>query len=186
MATDSKIQAIERATGRSWSDWLAFMDSIGAKDLDHHAIATKVLDELVGTSDNPGWWTQSVTNTYEQYIGRRVPGQRPDGTFRLSVSKSTALSMSTLMEKWTAFAAKDAGAQAMITAQPRISGTSNRITWRAKGVDNTSITVISEPKPNGTASLVVQHGGLVSQEINAQAKEQWVKTVQRFLTGLAA
>ena len=42
MATNSRIEAIERATGRSWDDWLAFMDRIGAKDLDHHAIATRL------------------------------------------------------------------------------------------------------------------------------------------------
>lgn len=183
MATDSKIQAIERATGRSWDEWLKFMDKIGAEDLNHHEIATQVLYQLVGKIENPGWWTQATTVAYEQYIGRRIPGQRPDGTFQTSVSKATKLGMKDLMDKWIDFAAKDKEVLGLIASDPRSSGTENRITWRTKAKDGSGIMVISEPKGE-TASIVVQLTGLKTLELNTEAKETWVLVVKRFLANL--
>lgn len=109
--TSARIEAIERATDRPWEDWLAYMASIDAHDLDHHAIATQLLTELEGMVDNIGWWAQATAVAYEQHSGRRVPGQQPDGTFRTSVSRSTPLDMSGLMDAWTAFAAADGRVQ---------------------------------------------------------------------------
>ena len=54
MATDSRIKAIERTTNRTWDEWLQFMEGIGAKNLSHHEIATKLLEELDGKIDNLG------------------------------------------------------------------------------------------------------------------------------------
>jgi hypothetical protein len=185
MATNSRIEAIERATGRSWDVWLAYFEGIRAADLDHHAIATALLVELEPVVDNLGWWAQTTAVAYEHHIGRRIPGQQPDGTFRLSVSKTTQLPMSALMDSWSAFAAADPGVLALIAAGPRVSGTANRTTWRARGEGDTAVTVISEPKPNGTASLVVQHGGLPSPEASAETRSTWVGIVDRFLAGRA-
>lgn len=179
--TNSRIAAIERATNRSWGDWLAYFDSIGAEKLDHHAIATHLLTELDGMVDNLGWYAQATSNAYEHFIGRRIPGQQPDGTFRLSVSRTTGLGMQELMTEWQSFAAVDPDVGALLSAEPRVSGTENRITWRVKGIDDTTITVISEPKPSGTASIVVQHGGLASQEVSAETREVWLTVVSRFL-----
>ena len=57
--TNSRIEAIERATNRSWPEWLAYLESIHADRLDHHAIATHLLTELEGVVDNLGWWARS-------------------------------------------------------------------------------------------------------------------------------
>lgn len=183
MATDSRIQAVERATHRSWDEWLAFMDSINAKELTHHEIATKVLGQLIGSVENPGWWTQATTVAYEQYIGRRIPGQRPDGTFQTSVSKATKLGMQALIDAWTDFAAKDETVQRLIKGEVRVSGTDRRITWRTKGADGSSIMMLSEPKGD-TASVVIQLGGLKTQDLNSKAKETWAAIVQRFVASL--
>lgn len=159
------------------------MDNIDAKNLDHHRIATKVLEELHGVIDNPGWWAQSVSVAYEQYIGRRIPGQRPDGTFQTSASKSTKLGMEELMDKWAAFAAEDQDVLDLITAPEdiRVSGTENRITWRTRAKDGSSIIVISEPKANGSASIVAQQMGLQAHELNLEAKAKWQAILGRFL-----
>ena len=181
MTTNSRIQPIERATNKTWGEWLKFMDSIDAKNLNHHEIATKVLEELMGKIDNPGWWAQSVTVAYEQQIGRRIPGQRPDGTFQTSVSKTTKLDMKELMDAWTNFAAKDKEVLGLIVGDVRVSGTENRITWRTKGKDESSIVVISEPNASGNASIVVQLMGLKTLDLNNEAKATWLGIVQRFL-----
>lgn len=180
MTKNARIEAVERATGRSWEEWLAYMAGIGAEGLTHHEIATAMVGELDGTVDNVGWWAQATAVAYEQYVGRRVPGQRPDGTFQTSVSRSTSLGMEPLMAAWTAFAAADDVVRDLIAGEPRVSGTANRITWRAKARDGAAIVVISEPKKNGTASLVAQHNGAPTIERNDEAKEIWTATLDRF------
>ena len=184
MATNSRIKAVERATNRSWDEWLQFMDGIGAKNLNHHEIATKVLEELEGKVDNLGWWAQSVTVAYEQYIGRRIPGQRPDGTFQTSVSKSTKLGMKELMDQWVTFADGDQEVHALIAADARVSGTEKRITWRTKARDGSEIRVTSEPKKDGTASIIAVQMGLQTNELNIEAQSKWSSILQRFLAGL--
>lgn len=181
MSENTKIESIERTTKKTWDEWLAFMDSIGAKDLDHHKIATKVLEQLMGTAENPGWWAQSVTVAYEQYIGRRLPGQQSDGTFMANVSRATKLGMKQLMDAWVEFAASDQEILDMVVDDPRTSGTEKRLSWRAKLQDHASVIVISEPKPDGTASIVVQHTGSQTQELNNEAKAKWLSIIERFL-----
>ncbi|MGY1618749.1 hypothetical protein ACI797_18575 [Geodermatophilus sp. SYSU D00691] len=185
MAANARIGPVERATNRSWDDWLAFMDGIGARDLDHHEIALKVYAELEGTIDQLGWWTQAVTVAYEQHIGRRIPGQRPDGTFQMSVSRATRLGMDELMDRWTAFAAADDTVQGVIVGGTlRVSGTDRRITWRAKAADGSAVTVTSEPKKNGTASIIATQIGLQTLGLNDEARERWAAVLARFLDGV--
>lgn len=184
MATNPRIQPIERATQRTWDEWLQFMDGIDAKNLSHHAIATHLVYELDGKIDNVGWWAQSITVAYEQYIGRSVPGQRPDGTFQTSVSKATTLGMQDLMDKWTAFAAGDKDVLALIGGDVKVSGTDKRITWRTKGRDGSDIRIASEPKKGGAASIIVQHMGLASHDLNMEAKANWTGIIQRFVEEL--
>jgi hypothetical protein len=160
------------------------MEHIEAKNLDHHQIATKVFEVLDGTIDNPGWWAQSVTVAYEQDIGRRIPGQRPDGTFQTSVSKSTKLGMKELMDKWVAFVTQDQEVLDLVTGDVRVSGTENRITWRTRAQDGSSIIVISEPKAKGSASIVAQQMGLQTNELNIEAKSKWQIILSRFLENL--
>jgi hypothetical protein len=182
MATNSRIKPVERATRRTWDEWLQFMDAQNAQSLDHQQIALKVYEELEGTIDRLGWWTQAVTVAYEQYIGRRVPGQRPDGTFQMSVSKSTSLGMADLMEKWTDFAADDESVQEIVAVgEVRISGTDRRITWRGKAHDGSSVIVTSEPNKKGTASIVAAQLGLATLESNDEARRRWSAIVTRFL-----
>ncbi|MFC7531853.1 hypothetical protein [Actinoplanes sp. GCM10030250] len=202
MAVNSRIKPVERATNRSWDEWLEFMAGINAEGLDHKAIALKVYEELDGTGVEPlGWWTQAVTVAYEQYIGRRIPGQRPDGTFQMSVSKATKLGMRELMDAWVTFAARDDFLIGLVSGEPKVSGTDRRITWRAKAIDGSSIIVTSEPKPspkpdpnasakpdpsasasaNGTASIVAAQMGLQTPEQNDEAREKWAAAIARFL-----
>ena len=37
MATNARIQPVERATDRTWDEWLQFMDGIGGTEPDHKA-----------------------------------------------------------------------------------------------------------------------------------------------------
>lgn len=184
MVENSRIKPIERATNRTWDEWLKFMDSIDAKNLSHHEIATKLLEELDGKIDNIGWWAQSVTVAFEHHIGRSIPGQRPDGTFQTSVSKATKLGMQELMDKWVSFAAGDKEVLAIVAGEVRVSGTEKRITWRTKAHDGSEIRITSEPKKGGAASIIAMQLGLETNELNLEAKATWSSILERFLKSL--
>jgi len=184
MTRSSRTAAVARATGRSWDAWLDHLNRIGASSLSHQEIAAAVLPELDGAVDNPGWWAQSIAVAYEQHIGRRVPGQRSDGTFQATVSRSTPLGMEALMQAWVAFAATDKDVLDLVQSEPRVSGTEKRITWRTRAKDGANVVVTSEPKKNGTASLVVQHMGCRTHDESRKARDAWTAILDRFTATL--
>ena len=77
-------EAVRSATGRSWADWFAALDSeqLGATP-SHQAIVAAATS--LGAS---AWWAQGIAVGFEQARGLRQPGQSQDGTFAVSVSKT--------------------------------------------------------------------------------------------------
>lgn len=78
-------EAVAKATGRDWDQWLEFLDGLGAVDLSHKEIVALVAGP--GELDN-GWWQQSVTVGYEQARGLRVIGQTSTAGFQIGVQKT--------------------------------------------------------------------------------------------------
>lgn len=76
--------AVSKATGKTWDDWRAVLDAWGAPEKSHTEIAKYLVDD----HGVDGWWAQGVTVGYERLIGRRQTGQRNDGLFSASVSKT--------------------------------------------------------------------------------------------------
>lgn len=184
MSENPRIKQIETATGRLWGDWMQFLTGLGAEDLSHKDIAAKVHAELDGTMESAAWWSQSIAVAYEHAIGRRVPGQRSDGTFQMSVSRATSLGVEDLMAKWVDFAASDSEVQSLLAGPPRTSGTEKRRTWRAPASEGSSILVTSEPKKNGSASIVATGQRIASLEANDDARQCWTSLLARFLQQL--
>ncbi len=79
-------EALERATGRSRDAWNSLLAEAGAQKWDHPTTAAWLVDE----HGVDGWWAQGITVGFEQHIGRRQPGQRADGSFEASVSRTLA------------------------------------------------------------------------------------------------
>ena len=75
------------ATGRTRKQWFKALDKAGAQDWDHKRIARW----LGGKHEVDGWWAQSVTVDYEYARGKRIHGQRADGSFETTASKSLRL-----------------------------------------------------------------------------------------------
>ncbi|BDZ63568.1 hypothetical protein [Agromyces mangrovi Wang et al. 2018] len=77
-------EALEAATGRDWDGWFAVLDAAGAASWTHPA----TVKWLVAEHGVDPWWTQGIVVGYQQARGIRQPGQRQDGTFEASVSKT--------------------------------------------------------------------------------------------------
>ena len=84
--TRTSDESVLKATGKVWDEWFRLLDRWGAKEKRHAEIARW----LVEGQRVDGWWAQSITVAYEQERGMRAPGQRPDGTFSVSASKTIA------------------------------------------------------------------------------------------------
>lgn len=78
-------EAVEKATGRDWDSWLAFLDKLGAGSMNHKEIVALVAGP--GGLNN-GWWQQSVAVGYEQARGLRVVGQTSDAGYQIGVQKT--------------------------------------------------------------------------------------------------
>lgn len=181
MSANPRIKPIETSTRRQWDDWMQFLNGIDAENLSHKDIAAKVFAELEGTMESAAWWSQSIAVAYEHAIGRRIPGQRSDGTFQMSISRSTHLGLEDLMARWVGFATEDSEVQSLLADAPRTSGTDKRKTWRAPASDGSSILVTSEPKKDGTASIVATQRGMATPEENDAARQLWTAVLARFL-----
>lgn len=177
MTKPSNLDSVEKGTGKPWSEWLAFFERIKAEELDHTHIAAQVYTELDGKVENPGWWAQGVTVAYEQYTDRRAPGQRSDGTFECSVSKTFDESREDLYAR---IAEKMEGLgeiRGYEVGNTRTSVTPVRSYWKCDLSDGTKLTCAIEPRGDTKSTLVITH----SQLANAQQRDEWHEWWKQFL-----
>ena len=88
--------ALAKGTGRTWKGWVAVLDRAGAAAQQHREVAALLHAE----HGLPSWWAQMVTVGFERIRGLREKGQRRDGGFDVSKSKTYPVSLATL---WAAF-----------------------------------------------------------------------------------
>ena len=81
---ETSDESVRAATGNGWDDWCDIIDAWPGNADGHTAIAAYLTDD----HGVDGWWAQSVTVGYERITGRRLPYQRPDGTFTAGKSRT--------------------------------------------------------------------------------------------------
>jgi hypothetical protein len=124
-------EAVRAKTGKSWSEWFAVLDSAGAADMNHPAIAKYLYHEL-GVSD---WWSQMVTVGYEQARGRRRVHETARG-FQISRSKTIEVSAARAFRAWSESNVAGAGCQVGISKSEKRPPT-NRSGIRGRKTDQT-------------------------------------------------
>ena len=168
MTKPSNTKALETGSGISWNEWVTYLDSINASELDHTALAVKTLEKIreTGKSKSPEWWAQGVAVAYEQHIGRRKPGQRCDGDYSVTVSKTIDGDMDNVLEKWVQRVdgiSKFNGLK--ISREPSVSQTEKWRYWRCGLEDGSTLSVNIQTKPNGEKSgLAINHDKLSEAE----------------------
>jgi hypothetical protein len=151
--------AIEKGTARSWRDWLAFLQGIGAERLSHKEIAERV----AATGDASSWWSQSIAVAYEQQIGRRAPGQRSDGTYQATASRTVPGTMDEALVAWTALIGerKEIGGVA-VESGPQTTTSADFRYWRCALADGSRIAMSFNDKDGGRAAIGLGHERLAS------------------------
>lgn len=161
--TGSSDESLKAATGKTRSEWLQILDAQGATTWDHKAIATW-LNEY---QDVTHWWKQAVTIMYEQERGLRVPGQRSDGTFAISASKSVNKDAQVLFGEVVESISAD------LEAEPSsLSPDANFPTIRWKLGDGSGVNAMLTPKGADKTSVSLERLRLKSPDMLEDAKAQ--------------
>lgn len=168
------ISSLEKGTGITWTEWLNYLEGIGAKNLPHKYIALQVQNKLRASLDNPGWWAQSVTVAYEQHIGRRKPGQRNDGTYEASVSKTVNTSLDDIFQKWLNKSANQKEFAGIAIAAPATTtSTDKRRHWSVNLTDGSRINADTDNYAAGKTRIAVTHARLGSQADVGRWRAYW-------------
>ena len=153
------IPALERATGRSWADWLELFDAVGASKLPHPEIARVAREAMPDSLENPDWWAQGAAIAFEQHAGLRLPGQSSTGEFRVSASRTVAFDRDEAIERWIARFGEQAHLERAVSSV-RTSRTEKRSFWRAALEQAGKVEVAAEQKSDGRATVAINHTGL--------------------------
>jgi hypothetical protein len=184
---------IREQTGHGLDHWFAVLDRFGVAERGHTATAR----HLVKDHGVAGWYAQGITVGYERVHGLRAVNQRLDGQFEVSVSKTIAADVPTIIKtftnlrqrkQWTAdvdpdlvraleAALKDKASKGFVV---RADGLAQfRYKW-----DGTAVHFYLQPG-KGRVMLVVQNSKLASQAALDARRAQWkaaLAALARYLT----
>jgi len=161
--SDAKVKA---QTGCTWERWVKSLDYHGAENMSHREIA-----ELVSRKyKTPDWWAQTVTVGYERIKGLRARGQRRDGTYEVSKSRTFDAPVSDLFGAWSDAALrrrwlKENEVRIRTATEPK----SMRLDWS----DGTIIAVGFAAKGKGKSSVAVQHTKLADRATAERLRKYW-------------
>jgi hypothetical protein len=163
--SDAKLKA---STGCTWERWVKALDRVEAHAWAHRKIAQYVREKYhVGD-----WWTQTVTVGYERIKGLRAKGQRRDGSFEASKSRTFPAPLGRL---YRAF--RDAPTRARwlpgigLTIRTATREKSMRISWP----DGTSLDVGFARRGPGRSQVALQHAKLPDRETALRMKQFWAE-----------
>jgi uncharacterized protein YndB with AHSA1/START domain len=163
--------AVESATGKTWSRWFKLLDAAGAKKMAHQEIAAH-LSEKEGV---PPWWSQMVAVTYEQARGLRDKHEKPGG-FEISVSRTIDVPIGKVFKAWTVEKTRKEWLPAKLEIRKATTNKSLRITWED---GKTSLVVAFVPREKDKTQVVAQHGKLPDAKAAAKMKKFWSEAFDR-------
>jgi hypothetical protein len=165
-------EAVMRATGRAWDEWLAVLDRAGAKAMPHKEIALLLSRKF----RVPDWWSQMVTVGYEQARGLRAVNQRASG-YAANASKTFGVDVDDLYAAWSEPRQRAKWLPgAPLVVRKATSGKSMRITWTVGG-SNVDVNFFAVAR--GKSRVQVEHDKLASAAAAARQKAYWSEALGR-------
>jgi hypothetical protein len=157
---------LKERTGCTWERWVKALDRAEAHTWSHAKIAKYVQEKYKIT----GWWAQTVTVGYERIKGRRAVGQRVDGTFEASKSKTFAVPLGRLYRAFS-----DARIRSRwlperdLTVRAATREKSMRITWH----DRTPVEIWFLGKGDEKSQVALAHRKLPDRAASERMKVYW-------------
>jgi hypothetical protein len=157
--------ALEAATGHPRAHWFALLDTEGATGWTHRSIATWLVD----THGVDAWWSQGITVGYEQARGLRVPGQRQDGSFESSSSRTVPVGVPDAYRLVADPQLRDHWLDVPVEVTGETADSSVR--WTLP--DGSRVVVRVQAVRPGATRIAVQHGRLADAEAVTASKSLW-------------
>ena len=165
-------EAVMKATGREWEEWLRVLDRAGAKAMAHKEIALLLSRKFAV----PDWWSQMVAVGYEQARGLRKAHEKASG-FSATASRTVGASLDKLFAAWSDAATRTRWLpDAPLQVRRSTDGKSMRMTWTA---GNSSVVVGFTAKGAGRSSVAIEHAKLASAAAVKRQKAYWGEALDR-------
>jgi len=157
---------IKAKTGCTWEKWVKALDYHGAEKMSHREIA-----ELAKKTYKAGdWWSQTVAVGYERIKGLRAIGQRRDGTYEASKSRTFDVPVKTLFEAWADDVTRRRWLDgAEIKVRTATAPKSMRLDWTDKSI----IAVGFMSKGTSKSTVAIQHTKLPDRATADELKKYW-------------
>ncbi len=157
---------LKEKTGCTWERWVTALDGQGAEKMSHRDIAALVHSKYkIG-----GWWSQAVTVGYERIKGLRARGQRLDGSYEASKSRTFDVPIAILFEAWADSKLRrrwlsGEGVKVRTATAPK----SMRLGW----TDGSIVAVWFTAKGAARSSVALAHTKLPDRETAERLKQYW-------------
>jgi hypothetical protein len=129
----------------------------------------------------PDWWSQMVTVGYERIKGLRARGQRRDGSYEATKSRTFAVPVATLFDAWANARRRNAWLGERVTIRTATAPKSLRIGWS----DGSIVAVGFYPKGTSRSSVAVQHAKLPDRDTAERLKQFWTARLDALGDALA-
>jgi hypothetical protein len=158
--------ALKAKTGCTWDRWVHALDRHGADRMSHRDIAALVSTKYKVDS----WWSQTVTVGYERIKGLRARGQRRDGTYEATKSRTFNVPVTTLFAAWADARVRRRWLNgASVKVRTATAPKSMRLDWG----DRSIIAVGFAAKGKSKSSVALAHTKVPNRETANRLKEFW-------------
>jgi uncharacterized protein YndB with AHSA1/START domain len=190
-------EAVMKATGKTWDEWIAFLDEKGARDMTHKEIVNLLSSGRYIT--NP-WWCQTVTVGYEFARGSRITGQTADAGFQIGVQKTLPIPV---QRAWEIITSPE-GIKVWLGDAPDIqlkvgykyrmadgvsgeirsvkSGERIRLTWHPQGRVQPATLQVTLTASGNKTSLRFHHEKLADGKEREKMQKHWREITERLST----
>ena len=159
---------MKEKTGCTWDKWVWALDHYRAAEMPHREIAA-LINKKYKIS---GWYSQMVAVGYERIKGLRARGQRRDGTYEASKSRTYNVPVATLFEAWS-----DPNIRRRWLSESGVKvRTSNAPKTMRLGWPDGSIVVVGfTPKGKSKSQVAIAHTKLRDPETVNRLKALWAE-----------
>jgi hypothetical protein len=158
--------AVRRASGKGHPEWFAILDAWGATARTH----TEIARWLHETHAVPGWWTQSITVSYERARGMRGRHQMHDG-FSVTATKTIAVDAPSLLAAFTDERLRERWLPGVpLRRRPTRAALTARFDW-ADPPSRVVVNVVA--KGDGKALVAVAHEQIQDAALAERLKADW-------------
>jgi hypothetical protein len=170
-------ETVKAKTGCAWDRWVWALDRLGAADLPHREIARLVRE----TYKIGSWWAQTVTVGYERIRGLRAIGQRRDGAYEASKSKTVPVPVGRLYRAFRDARIRKRWLDAPVTVRTAQPDKTVRFSWD----DGTIVQAYFTPKGKAKTAVAIQHMKLKDKADAERRKTYWGERLARLAQHMA-